>query len=365
MNLGAQQASRASGARLGVITSTLVGLLVGLGSLPGNAEPPGVDVAAASSERNLIEAPDEVLDRLIRMNDAVRERSYRATYVQVRDGRLLSLRISHGERDGSDVEHLQSLNGPRLEVIREGGRVFHIWPEHQVAMVDASDRGTSFPVVLPDIGRGITDHYHLLLGPLERVAGRPAQRVVLEPRDTLRYGYELWLDQATGILLNFRLVDLDGSAVKEVLFVDIEFFDELPERAAKGELNLDGYSLFRQERKRVAESTERQVWRFAELPPGFARVGHSKRELPNGDGPVHHLVVSDGLASVSVFIEPKAPQTGLEGRESMGSLNTFWCTIGGFRLMAMGEAPTDTVEQVGRAIRGPGGAQCAGRPMNG
>jgi sigma-E factor negative regulatory protein RseB len=170
--------------------------------------------------------------------------------------------------------------------------------------------------------------------------------MIVSPKDNLRYGYKYWLDNDTGVLLKCDLLNEDGNVVEQMMYTSFQDHDSVPE-SAFGELDVSDY-------KRQQLDLERKVvkhtgWTVNELPPGFMLTQSTLRHNEKTDS--LHMIYSDGLASVSVFVETGDNRHHrLEGATSMGALNVFGQQLDDAHVTVMGEVPEATVERIARSM---------------
>jgi sigma-E factor negative regulatory protein RseB len=182
-----------------------------------------------------------------------------------------------------------------------------------------------------------------------RVADRSAQVLEIRPRDEFRYGYTLWLDQATGMPLQSQLVDGDGQIVEQILFTDIQVPADVPTEALEPTIDTTGFTLL--EAPQAPALAASIPWRAATVPGGFKLSVATQSPIAGSDTPVEHLVYSDGLATVSVFIEDPRTQADVsEGFSSVGSSNAFSLTLRGRKVTAIGEVPRQTVRTIASSL---------------
>ena len=97
------------------------------------------------------------------------------------------------------------------------------------------------------------------------------------------------------------------------------------------------------------------AWRFDTLPPGFAVRMHDS--WPDGpEGRVDHFLVTDHLASVSVFVEAEG-QGGLLGETHIGAVHAVGGRIAGHQVTVVGQVPAETVSSVLAGVRHQGAGQ--------
>jgi sigma-E factor negative regulatory protein RseB len=289
-------------------------------------------------------------DWLERMNRAVEELNYRGTFVHVLDGTPETLHIVHRYADGQSGERILSLDGARREIVRQGARVQGIFPDRRLVLLETRRDVSPLATALPSDAAELTPHYAIELGSSERVADRAVQVLEIKPRDEFRYGYLLWLDQETAMPLKSHLVDDQGKVVEEILFTDIEFPADIPAEALEPTIDTAGFTM---QRAADAKPLDASIpWRAADVPGGFKLSIATESRIAGSDTPVGHLVYSDGLATVSVFIEdPETEAEVGEGFSTMGSTNVYSLTLrSGQKATAIGEVPRQTVRTIASSL---------------
>jgi sigma-E factor negative regulatory protein RseB len=182
-----------------------------------------------------------------------------------------------------------------------------------------------------------------------QIASRPTQVVGIKPNDTFRFGYVLWLDQETALPLKSQVRDENGEVVEQILFTEFEILDEIPDSALASTIDTEGFTWFRTP-VQTTEAPDYAAW-HATLPQGFELSAAARRRISGSEYPVEHLVYTDGLATVSVFIEDPNSTTEVgEGYIRLGSTNAYSLTLDGRKVTAMGEVPRQTVELIAKSI---------------
>jgi sigma-E factor negative regulatory protein RseB len=286
---------------------------------------------------------------LERMNRAVDELNYSGTFVHVLDGTPETLHIVHRHADGQSGERILSLDGARREIVRQGARVQGIFPDRRIVLFETRRDVSPLATALPSNAAELEPHYAIELGPTARVADRSVQLLEIKPRDEYRYGYMLWLDLTTAMPLKSHLVDEEGNVVEEILFTDIEFPADIPASALEPTIDTTGFTT---QRATEAKPLAAEIpWRAA-APPGFKLSVATESQIAGSDTPVGHLVYSDGLATVSVFIEDPATEADVgEGFSTMGSTNVYSLTLSsGQKATAVGEVPRQTVRTIASSL---------------
>jgi sigma-E factor negative regulatory protein RseB len=287
---------------------------------------------------------------LQRMVNAVHSLSYEGTFVFLHNGQLESMQIVHSADQGGEKERLISLNGVAREVFRDNASVTCIAPDVKSISIGKRVTGEGFRAVFSvDISQ-LSDLYDFYLLGEERVAGRPARVVAIMPRDEYRYGYRVYLDIENALPLKTDMLTVSGESVSQLMFTHLQVHSSSRDIA---EISLDGkeyYDWVQQKPRTAVNASNTSPWSFSDLPKGYIVTLHSKRKADQHDGSIDHFVVSDGLASLSVYVE-KALDDGLLGSSAMGTINAFGNEINGFNVTAVGEVPALTVEQIARSIK--------------
>jgi sigma-E factor negative regulatory protein RseB len=286
---------------------------------------------------------------LDKMNRAVEELNYQGTFVHVLEGSAETLRIIHRREAGQSSERIESLDGAGREIIRHGNQVQCILPDRRVVLLEDPKDVSPLVSALPSYSDEIEPHYALDLHATARVANRPAQILEIKPRDSFRYGYMLWLDQETAMPLKSQLIDDQGAIVEQILFTSIDLHSQIPAQAIDPTIDTAGFTTLRPpESSQLAADIP---WRAAKVPGGFKLSVAQQSQIAGSEYPVEHLVYSDGLATVSVFIEdPKTKSEVSEGFSKMGSTNAFSLTLRGRKVTAVGEVPRQTVRTIASSL---------------
>ncbi len=299
-----------------------------------------------------VAGPDALLAR---MQHASRNLDYDGVFVYQRGDQLDSLRIVHKAGAGGVRERLVSLNGAPREIIRNDREVHCFLPDENAVLIEhrrADNR--SFPALLPESLALLKRNYRIRIGKEGRVAGRTVRAVLIKPRDDLRYGYQLWADTATGLLLKAGLVNEQGVMLEQYMFAQINIGRPIAEGDLKPQTPAG--KLIRQPPDPAGTGDVPRGWNVAELPAGFSLTARMSRPRRDSRLPMEHLVYSDGLAVVSVFIEPLPDQDGqetMEGVTRMGAVHVYNRITDGHRVTVMGEVPAATVSMVGDSVHTP------------
>lgn len=289
----------------------------------------------------------DALGWLQRMNHAARNLNYAGVFVYQSGGRSESSRISHWVDANGEHERLEALDGTPREVLRNNEEVQSFLPANKILVVDRAARGR-FPGTLTSRTSGLADYYNVRLGGRVRVAARDAQLVYLDPRDDMRYGHQFWADVETGLLIRARMLGDGGQVIEQFAFTEIVLDPAIDrERVKPHTVVAADWKVF------DARGSELRIedlpWVLKTLPIGFRPVSLVQRVMRKGGPETLHLVLSDGLASISVFIEPLQKDKSAnseQGAAGVGSTGIFRRVANDHLVTVMGEVPMAAIRRV-------------------
>lgn len=297
-------------------------------------------------------AADVAHDWLMKINRAARTLNYEGVFVYQHGTQLEAMRIIHKVENGTARERLVSLNGAPREIIRDAREVTCYWPDKNSVMVEYRKADSqTFPAILPERIQDLDEYYAMRMGNTERITGRLAQLVIVKPVDQYRYGYHLWADQETGLLLKADLLDTQGQILEQFMFTQISIGTKIPASALAPGMSGKNMVWHREDQGREEASTKPR-WKAAQLPKGFRLSAHITRQAVMRKRPVEHLVYTDGLAAVSVFVEKhgEGDKPFMLGPSRMGAVNALGSRVDGYQVMTVGEVPAETIVMIGGSI---------------
>ena len=239
-------------------------------------------------------------------------------------------------------------------MLRDSERVVCILPDRQSVVVTKS-RPRTFPYSkLFDSNSGFARFYALSVARGERIAGRYTKLVVVDPYDRFRYGYRLWMDRDTGLLLKSELIDVRGEIVEQLVYTSIDLPAEIPDELLEPEISGAGYTWYNSDQAELVAGSgvgAEANWYPGWLPDGFEPHDPARDSILSSRDAVVHLAFSDGLASVSVFIERlDAASAALDGLDSVGAVNAYGSMVADIQITVVGEVPAATVTRIAASI---------------
>jgi sigma-E factor negative regulatory protein RseB len=283
------------------------------------------------------------------IQSAAQKGNYTGTIVYQRGDEVRSSRIVHFFDGSRARERVQTLDGRPREFIRHGDEVQCLYPQLHRIVIEHADRHATFPALGGPGSGSVLEHYSLRQGDVERVAGIECRVLKLVPLDAFRYGYRLWVDPRSGLLLKVQVLADDDAVIEQIAFSDVRIGEPINPSQLKPSWSTNGWDVVRRESHAIEFS--RHGWSVT-APDGFRRLTEVERNL-EGDSARAALqaVYSDGLATVSVFIEPGAPAAVPEPVQRRGPLSAFTRQVGDARVTVVGEVPPTTAMSIAESVR--------------
>ena len=288
----------------------------------------------------------------MRINEAAAEYSFVGNFVYLRDGEIEAMHVVRRISGGLMQERLYALNGEAREVVRDQDRVWCYIPDKNVGVHDYRQTSESgFPRILPKDLDALERNYQFEIGATARIADRMAQQVKVLPADEFRYGYHLWADEETGLLLRSDLVDGEGAIVEQYTFVNIEIGREIPDSELEAVTRREDLVWYGMDMPNMSAEVTQTAWRVESLPAGYRLSKHIRRMDPMTMEEEEHMVFTDGLSSVSVFVKAsREGQSSMVGLSRMGAVHAYRDTVADHWITVMGEVPARTVQYLAGAV---------------
>lgn len=295
------------------------------------------------------ESLGDPLSWLGRVATAGQRLNYSGTFIYQSGKNFETSRIVHMSDANGEHERLEVLDGSPREVIRSNSEVRCVLPDQKTVIVDRPGSRRAFPSRLPVAFGGLAENYRIRKGNVGRVAGLDAQQIILEPKDDLRFGYQLWAELQSGLLLKARTIDERGEIVEQFTFSDVKIGGEIGSDAFRPR-NVKHSDWRIVQANGVEVRKEESGWVLNTPLNGFALMSVMRRPLGRDRGEALHMVYSDGLASISVFIEPNDGSRADLGPFASGAINIYKRVVGGHLVTALGEVPLRAVQRLGDAV---------------
>ena len=288
---------------------------------------------------------------LLRIHEASRRGAYIGTFVVSSGANMSSARIWHVCDGDLQMERVESLSGAPRSTFRRNDQVITFLPDSKTALAEKRDSLGLFPDLLKAADSSISQFYAARQTGGDRVAGFEADVVVLQPKDNLRFGYRVWSEKKSGLVVKLQTLDVDGHVLEQAAFSELQ----LDAPVSMGKLtqmmeNTEGYRVERPELAKTSAAAE--GWMMKSSVPGFVPMSCYRRPAAGSDSTnpqgTIQWIFSDGLASVSLFLEVFDRRRHLhEGSIALGATNTLTRRVsdktGDWWLTAVGEVPRTTL----------------------
>jgi sigma-E factor negative regulatory protein RseB len=295
---------------------------------------------------------------LHKMQYAAHKVNFSGILVYQQGSQVRTSRITHLHDGKNEFEKLEVLDGTPREYLRKNDEIVCYLPDVHTLLIEKKIAHDVFPAIFAANPTELTQFYEIKRGHTQRIAGHETQEVVLEPKDNLRYGYRLAAEKTTGLLLRAQTINENNDVVEQITFTQLEIGNINRARVRPTFQNVSGWHI---ENSAMGQAPA-TGWSVKNTPPGFKKIREMKRMIvdlgatsssttnsPAGSHEVVQMVYSDGVAAISVFIEPGA-RSKIEGFSQQGALNIAGKRQGDFWLTIVGEVPATAIRQVANSI---------------
>jgi sigma-E factor negative regulatory protein RseB len=299
------------------------------------------------------QASDDAWLALQKSAYAARELNYQGVFVYQNGKQKSSVQITHMNNAGREMtrnvvlDNAAQANSPR-EVYSQGNDIVIMQRKNQKTLIEKRRGQNLFPAMLPIDLRAIKASYSANFGIKEYVAGREAQVIDLLSNDAFRYSYKIWADTEYGLLLKMTLVDSKNKTLEQIEFTQLSTLNSQDVNWFQPKIDVTkNYEM----QDKTAVNHVSSDWIVAELPIGYLKVEHRALTVSGKAAPVDQMIFSDGISSVSLFIEPlnKGVRPKM-GQMAIGSTNVCAHVLDGYQITVVGEVPAATVMQIAKAV---------------
>lgn len=279
---------------------------------------------------------------------AARVLNYQGVFVYQNGNQTRSVQITHMNNAGRELTRNVVLDGQPREVFSEGSDIVIFNAKSNKVVIEKRRGQNLFPAMLPTNLDVLKYNYTARLGAMERIAGRDAQMIDLVPNDNFRYSIRVWSDVEFGLLVKMSLIDHQGHVLEQIGFTQLSMMDTHDLNWFQPKIDLTKQYVMEDETEVHHVSNN---WVVANLPPGYKKIDHIEHVVPGKNIVVNQVIFSDGIASVSLFIEPmKKGARPKMGHKVVGSTNICANVVEGFQVVVVGEVPAQTVQQIAKAV---------------
>lgn len=295
---------------------------------------------------------------LTRMNNASSRRAYMGTFVVSSSvGNLATSRIWHVCDGEQQLERIDSLTGMPRTILRRNNEVMTFLPTAKLARSEQQAGGGMFPNLRGAGDVAIGEFYAARVIAEDRAAGFDADVVYIEPKDKLRFGYRIWSEKKTGLVLKVQTLDADGRVAEQSAFSELQL--DAPVKAEKLVQMMAHTEGYRVEKSDAVPTTALvEGWAMKLAVPGFKPVSCFKRgtvdKADRGDKSMQ-WIFSDGLATVSLFLENFDHRRHVQSSvKTWGATQSLGLPVqdksGEWWLTVMGEVPLQTLQAFAQSL---------------
>ncbi|MBI3731048.1 MAG: MucB/RseB C-terminal domain-containing protein [Burkholderiales bacterium] len=310
-----------------------------------------------AAAQDTVDDKREVHSVLRKMQASAQKLNYSGTFVYQQASQIRTSRITHVLDGNNELEKLEILDGQPREYLRKNEEVTCYLPESKTLQVEKNATQEVFPALLTSNAQSLPDSYAIKKAELSRVAGIDCQTYLLDPRDGFRYGYRLCVEKNSGLLLRAQTVNTKNEVIEQIAFTQLTVGDIDKQRVKPTFQNTAQWQV----ENLTVQSNIHSGWIVKSLPTGFKKTREMKRLIPaagnakNSDGTaikshqVIQMIFSDGLAAISVFIEPDS-ENRTEGSLQQGAMTIMGKRHAEYWLTVVGEVPASAIRQVMNSI---------------
>lgn len=301
-------------------------------------------LTAASVATAEVASPVQLLTA---MQQAMTQLNYQGTVAILKNDKLDTSHYFHSNQNGVEQERLVALNSPLREVVRDNEKVSCLFKASQEIIIDHKPARQAFLLNLPNDPGNLLQFYDLTKNGEDQIALQTADQVEIKPKDQFRHTRKIWIAQDSKLPLKFEVLDFTGSTLEQVQFTDLRVVQDL-----KNVVLSDNAKSVHHIHQFEDLGLEKVPFQFKQLPAGFEKKSYTRTRLPSGKQSVDQLLLSDGLSSVSIYLEKKN-QTAHPSLQTAGAVNSFSRVVNDHLITVIGDVPAVTVEFIAQSISMP------------
>ncbi len=334
----------------------MVSLVLALASFFAGTTWAQANAVAANASSGSAATESDVDQWLMRLHAASRLRAYAGTFVVTAGDFMSSSRIWHVCDGRQQVERVDALTGAPRSTFRRNDEVVTFLPVSRVVVHETRESLGLFPNLLKQADVSVAQFYRLRMTGRGRVAGLEADIVQLVPVDAMRFGYRIWTEQKTGLVIKLQTLDSAHAVLEQAAFSELQL--GAPVVMAKLSAMMDNTQGYQVRTPGLVKTTAAQEgWQLKSSVPGFRPMSCHRRsddELAGSQGGTLQCVFSDGLATVSLFIETFDPARHgkllQHEQAAVGATQMLMRQSGPWWLTAVGEVPLQTLAAFARGL---------------
>lgn len=290
---------------------------------------------------------EEAKSWLTRLSTSLHQLNFSTSFVVVKNNQAEPYHWFHGiNEDGSELEILSLLNGPRRDILRKGNVVSYIEPELSPYSVISAQISGPIPAILAGDFHTLIQSYDFVSVGRSRVLGRPAQLIRMVSKDQHRFGHWLWLDQETGLLLKLAILTRKGELLEQIQFTYLDITETLADSLKR----LDKAELPPVIEQAESAQDNKLAWQVNWLPTGFTRIKANRHLIAATKQPVEFMQFNDGLVDISVYISKSKVKQRTVEYVMNGATVVLNQVVNGFEISVVGKIPSNTAKTIADSV---------------
>lgn len=288
------------------------------------------------------------------LSQSLKTRNFSTSFVVIKNNHAEPYHWFHGvDEAGKELEILSLLNGPRRDVLRKNEIVSYIEPKISPYSVKTFQISGPIPSIFSGDITSLAENYDFISLGKSRILGRSAQVIRIVSKDQHRFGYRLWLDQESGMLLKMSLITREGIVLEQVQFTHLEFSTDLPEPLKKLQVS---------DLPQVVDVPQGTYdndlsWKINWLPSGFEKIRANHHRMSITKQATEFMLFSDGLVDVSVYVNKSAVNHREVEFVLNGATGVFNQVVKGVEVSIVGKIPLTTAKSIADSVSFVSGSQ--------
>jgi sigma-E factor negative regulatory protein RseB len=284
---------------------------------------------------------------LERLSTALKTLNFNTSFVVVKNNQAEPYHWFHGiDEDNLELEIFATLNGPRHDILRKGDVVSYIEPEVAPYSIESERISGPIPAILSADISTIENDYEFISVGRSRVLGRVAQLIRIVSKEQDRFGYWLWLDQESGLLLKLAIISLKGQLLEQIQFTHLDITDSLVDTL----IQLKQADLPPVIEVPIINQDHELTWQVNWLPTGFKQIKANRHSMSSTNQPVEFILYNDGLVDVSVYVSASDKNKRKVDYVMDGATVVLNQVVNGFEISVVGKIPSNTAKAIANSI---------------
>jgi len=288
-----------------------------------------------------------------RLSVALRELNFSTSFVVVKNNQAEPYHWLHGitkditSGNQVELEILALLNGPRRDILRIDNIVSYIEPEYVPYSIISSHISGPIPAIFGQDISVLENNYHFVSVGKNRILGRIAQLIRIVPKDTHRFGYWVWLDQESGLLLKLAIIARKGQLLEQVQFTHLEITNTVSEHLKQLQVT---------DLPKVVDVATKQggtelAWQVNWLPNGFKQIKSNIHRINTSNKTVEFMLFNDGLVDISVYVNPSKDKLRAIEFANDGATLVLNKVINNVEVSVVGKIPVASAKKIVNSVR--------------